>query len=40
MVKYVVLFGGPSILASIDGLETPAGPKCIARIYLYSDMWK
>ncbi|CAC5364454.1 unnamed protein product [Mytilus coruscus] len=40
MMKYFVLFGLPSVVARICGIEPPAGPKCIGHIYKYSDMWK
>ncbi|KAL5007970.1 hypothetical protein ScPMuIL_013551 [Solemya velum] len=40
MNKYLVMFGLPSNIAKIDNFDPPKGPKCIAYIYLYSDMWK
>lgn len=40
MVKYIVMFGIPAVVARICGMDPPAGPKCVAHIYTYSDMWK
>lgn len=40
MVKYVSMFGIPRNIASLDNIDAPLGPKCISRIYMYSDMWK
>ena len=40
MVKYLVMFGLPAGVARVDNLDPPQGPKCIAYIHLYSDMWK
>lgn len=40
MNKYTVMFGLPSVVARISGIEPPSGPKCVAHIYTYSDMWK
>ncbi|XP_067205937.1 protein-cysteine N-palmitoyltransferase HHAT isoform X2 [Linepithema humile] len=38
--KYVVIYGTCSTLCNLDDMKAPPQPKCIARIYLYSDMWK
>ncbi|KAJ8309417.1 hypothetical protein KUTeg_014291 [Tegillarca granosa] len=40
MTKYTVMFGLPANIARIDHLDPPPRPKCIAYLYLYSDMWK
>ena len=40
MTKYTVMFGFPSVVARISGIEPPSGPKCVTHIYTYSDMWK
>ncbi|KAG7199248.1 hypothetical protein KM043_018115 [Ampulex compressa] len=40
LIKYVVIYGFNSNLCMIDGVKAPAQPKCIARVHLYSDMWK
>ncbi|XP_063219824.1 protein-cysteine N-palmitoyltransferase Rasp isoform X2 [Bacillus rossius redtenbacheri] len=40
MLKYVVVYGLISTVAQIAHIEAPRHPKCIARIYLYSDMWR
>ena len=40
MTKYTVMFGIPSVVARICGINPPVGPVCIAHIYTYSDMWK
>lgn len=39
-LKYVVMYGLSSHLASLDDIDAPPHPKCIARISLYSDMWR
>ncbi|XP_033209554.1 protein-cysteine N-palmitoyltransferase HHAT [Belonocnema kinseyi] len=38
--KYVVVYGIWSLVTKLDDIEAPPHPKCIARIHLYSDMWK
>ncbi|KYN22798.1 Protein-cysteine N-palmitoyltransferase Rasp [Trachymyrmex cornetzi] len=38
--KYVVMYGTCSNLCYLDDIKAPSQPKCIARIHLYSDMWK
>ena len=38
--KYVVIYGIWCLVTKFDGIEVPPNPKCIARIHLYSDMWK
>ncbi|KAK3092724.1 hypothetical protein FSP39_006548, partial [Pinctada imbricata] len=40
MTKYFVLFCYPACWARLEGIYPPPGPKCIAYIYTYSDMWK
>jgi len=39
-LKYVVMYGWSSFLASLDNVSAPPHPKCIGRIHLYSDMWR
>ncbi|KYQ57855.1 Protein-cysteine N-palmitoyltransferase Rasp, partial [Trachymyrmex zeteki] len=39
-IKYVVIYGTCSNLCYLDDIKAPSQPKCIARIHLYSDMWK
>lgn len=39
-VKYVIFYGLGIAVAQMDRIDTPALPKCIARIHWYSDMWK
>lgn len=39
-IKYIVLYGLSTSLASFDNILVPALPRCIGRIHLYSDMWK
>jgi len=39
-LKYVVMYGLSSLLARLDDIDAPPHPKCIARISLYSDMWR
>lgn len=38
--KYVVIYGICNTLCNLDNVKAPPPPKCIARIHLYSDMWK
>ncbi|XP_020294916.1 protein-cysteine N-palmitoyltransferase HHAT isoform X2 [Pseudomyrmex gracilis] len=38
--KYVVIYGTCGTLSNLDNIKVPPKPKCIARIHLYSDMWK
>ncbi|KAK2175408.1 hypothetical protein NP493_734g02018 [Ridgeia piscesae] len=40
MVKYVVVFGLPKVMTEFDQIKSADRPKCISRIYLYSEMWK
>lgn len=39
-VKYVVIFGLPSVFALLDGMEPKEGPICIQRVSLYSKIWR
>lgn len=39
-MKYVVIFGFPSIFAHLDNMQPFDGPICIARVTLYSKMWR
>ncbi|KAG5891423.1 hypothetical protein JTB14_031489 [Gonioctena quinquepunctata] len=39
-LKYVVLYGLSTSIASFENIEVPHLPRCIGRIHLYSDMWK
>ncbi|GMR50769.1 hypothetical protein PMAYCL1PPCAC_20964, partial [Pristionchus mayeri] len=39
-IKYVVIFGVPSLFARIDGLTPPPPPICISRVSRYSRMWR
>ena len=38
--KYMLIYGLPSALAGLDGIDAPGAPKCTARIHLYSQMWR
>ncbi|CAK9817043.1 Protein-cysteine N-palmitoyltransferase HHAT [Anthophora plagiata] len=40
LIKYVVVYGFNHILCAIDNIKAPPQPKCVARVHLYSDMWK
>ncbi|XP_043257787.1 protein-cysteine N-palmitoyltransferase HHAT [Colletes gigas] len=40
LIKYVVIYGLNHTLCAIDHVKAPSQPKCVARIHLYSDMWK
>ena len=39
-MKYVFFYGISRPFVMADGIEPPYHPKCIARIHLYSDMWR
>lgn len=39
-LKYVIIFGIPSLFTLIDGLTPPGPPVCISRISKYSQMWR
>ncbi|CAL7943269.1 unnamed protein product [Xylocopa violacea] len=40
LIKYVVVYGLNRTLCAIDNVKAPPQPKCVARVHLYSDMWK
>nr|CAD7204944.1 unnamed protein product [Timema douglasi] len=40
MLKYVVMYGLMGTIAQAENINAPRHPKCIARISLYSDMWR
>nr|CAH7744137.1 unnamed protein product [Callosobruchus chinensis] len=39
-IKYIVIYGLSTTLASFENVIVPNLPRCIGRIHLYSDMWK
>ncbi|XP_010764660.1 protein-cysteine N-palmitoyltransferase HHAT [Notothenia coriiceps] len=39
-VKYLVLFGFPSMLASMDQLVPPKLPRCVSIMYSFTGMWR
>lgn len=39
-VKYLVLFGLPSMLATMDGLTPPALPRCVSIMHSFTGMWR
>ncbi|KAM4729917.1 protein-cysteine N-palmitoyltransferase HHAT isoform 2-T5 [Anableps anableps] len=39
-VKYLVLFGFPSMLATLDGLVPPNLPHCVSIMYSFTGMWR
>ena len=39
-LKYIVIYGFASCITNYENFETPAQPKCIFRIHLYSDLWR
>uniref|UniRef100_A0A914DN28 Uncharacterized protein n=1 Tax=Acrobeloides nanus TaxID=290746 RepID=A0A914DN28_9BILA len=39
-LKYVVIFGVPSLFAMVDGMQPPGPPICISRVSKYSQMWR
>ncbi|XP_073994225.1 protein-cysteine N-palmitoyltransferase Rasp isoform X1 [Rhodnius prolixus] len=39
-IKYVVIYGSSIAVARAEGYPVPSHPKCVNRIYRYSDMWR
>ncbi|XP_044070513.1 protein-cysteine N-palmitoyltransferase HHAT isoform X2 [Siniperca chuatsi] len=39
-VKYLVLFGLPSMLATLDKLDPPTLPRCVSIMYSFTGMWR
>ncbi|CAH1164100.1 unnamed protein product [Phaedon cochleariae] len=39
-LKYIVIYGLSTSIASFENINVPHLPRCIGRIHLYSDMWK
>lgn len=39
-IKYVVMFGMPAFFAKLDNMQPQDGPICIARVSLYSKIWR
>ncbi|XP_034040153.1 protein-cysteine N-palmitoyltransferase HHAT isoform X2 [Thalassophryne amazonica] len=39
-VKYLVLFGFPSLLATLDNLIPPKLPRCVSIMYSFTEMWR
>lgn len=39
-VKYLVLFGLPSMLATMDGLSPPKLPRCVSIMHTFTGMWR
>ncbi|XP_075973585.1 protein-cysteine N-palmitoyltransferase Rasp [Anticarsia gemmatalis] len=39
-VKYVISYGTTTAFARLDNIDAPPTPRCIARIHLYSQMWR
>ncbi|XP_038151592.1 protein-cysteine N-palmitoyltransferase HHAT [Cyprinodon tularosa] len=39
-VKYLVLFGFPSMLATLDGLVPPKLPRCVSIMHSFTGMWR
>uniref|UniRef100_A0A3B5MDK0 Uncharacterized protein n=1 Tax=Xiphophorus couchianus TaxID=32473 RepID=A0A3B5MDK0_9TELE len=39
-VKYLVLFGLPSMLATLDGLIPPKLPRCVSIMHSFTGMWR
>ncbi|TNN63733.1 Protein-cysteine N-palmitoyltransferase HHAT [Liparis tanakae] len=39
-VKYLVLFGLPSLLATLDNLLPPKLPRCVSVMYSFTGMWR
>lgn len=39
-VKYLVLFGLPSMLATLDGVLPPKLPRCVSIMHSFTEMWR
>uniref|UniRef100_A0A914YKJ4 Uncharacterized protein n=1 Tax=Panagrolaimus superbus TaxID=310955 RepID=A0A914YKJ4_9BILA len=39
-LKYVIIFGMPSLFSLVDGMTPPGPPICISRVSKYSQMWR
>ncbi|XP_068626200.1 protein-cysteine N-palmitoyltransferase Rasp [Battus philenor] len=39
-MKYVISYGTTTAFARIDNIEPPPIPRCIARVHIYSQMWR
>ncbi|XP_041975324.1 protein-cysteine N-palmitoyltransferase Rasp [Aricia agestis] len=39
-LKYVISYGTTTAFARLDNIEPPPTPRCIARIHVYSHMWR
>ncbi|KAI5635617.1 MBOAT, membrane-bound o-acyltransferase family domain-containing protein [Phthorimaea operculella] len=39
-MKYIIIYGTTTAFARLDNIEPPPTPRCIARIHVYSEMWK
>ncbi|CAH2050503.1 unnamed protein product, partial [Iphiclides podalirius] len=39
-MKYVISYGTTTAFAVLDNIEPPPMPRCIARIHIYSQMWR
>ncbi|CAL8298298.1 unnamed protein product [Merluccius merluccius] len=39
-VKYLVLFGVPSMLAALDKLSPPTLPRCVSTMHSFTGMWR
>ncbi|KAA0201703.1 hypothetical protein HAZT_HAZT005238 [Hyalella azteca] len=40
IIKYVVLYGFPGVIASIEGFNAPPPPKCVIFIWRFSQLWR
>lgn len=39
-VKYVISYGTSGAYAVLDNIDVPPIPRCIARVHVYSQMWR
>ncbi|CAH0766553.1 unnamed protein product [Diatraea saccharalis] len=39
-LKYVISYGTTTAFARLDNLDPPPTPRCIARVHVYSQMWR
>lgn len=39
-IKYMIIYGFGSAIARFERIDAPDPPKCVARIHIYSHMWR
>ncbi|KAM3967903.1 protein-cysteine N-palmitoyltransferase Rasp [Aphomia sociella] len=39
-IKYVISYGTTAAFARLDNIDAPPTPRCVARVHVYSQMWR